>query len=192
MYIQLCRFFNLFLIRKNYFKLSKRPTFFALWPSTSLQRQLADIAREIKQHCIGKPVATHNLHLTLVFVGEVNQAIIPRLIDAAKSASPEAFILQLNRVGWFQNSKVAWIAPEQTPPELSSLANNLQQALRQTGFTFDEKPFVPHVTLLRKSGRLTEANLSHVIVWQVRGFALVQSHSEPDGVRYEVLYRFGE
>jgi RNA 2',3'-cyclic 3'-phosphodiesterase len=128
----------------------------------------------------------------LVFIGEVEKVNIPRLIDAAHAVRVESFSLPLDQVSAFRNSKVAWIGPMQTPPELTLLVNNLQNALWQAGFGFDNKPFVPHVTLLRKAGWLAQTTLGKRIIWPVKGFALVQSHSETGGVRYVILKRFVE
>jgi RNA 2',3'-cyclic 3'-phosphodiesterase len=164
--------------------------FFALWPDESLQRRLATIAQDLQPQCGGKPVAAHNIHFTLVFIGDADQSAIPRLIDAANSVKPEIFSLRLDQLGAFRNSKVAWVAPTQTPAQLTLLVNDLQHALWQAGFGFDKKPFVPHVTLLRKVGWLEPQAVDVSLEWNVKGFALVQSHSETGGVRYEVLQRF--
>ncbi len=157
-----------------------------------LQQRLAQIARRIQPDGGGKPIAAHNIHLTLVFIGSFNQADIPRLINAVESIKPESFSLNLDCIGAFRNSRVVWIAPSQTPLGLTLLVNNLQQALRQEGFGFDTKPFVPHVTLLRKARWLEPREIDEPINWQTQGFALMQSVSETDGVRYEVLRQFAE
>jgi RNA 2',3'-cyclic 3'-phosphodiesterase len=165
--------------------------FFALWPEKSLQQRLAKIAHDIQPQCGGKPIPAHNIHLTLVFVGETDQANIPRLIEAANTVRPEIFSLQLDQLGAFRNSKVAWAAPAQTPPQLILLVNDVQNALWQAGFGFDKKPFVPHVTLLRKVVWLELQALDVTLEWHVNGFALVQSISEAGGLRYKVLKHFG-
>jgi RNA 2',3'-cyclic 3'-phosphodiesterase len=146
----------------------------------------------LQPQCGGKLVLSDNIHLTLVFVGEVDQADIMRVIDAASTVNPEAFLLQLDQVGAFRDSKVVWLGPMLTPPPLSLLVNNLHNALSKAGFGFDNKPFVPHLTLLRKAGWLDRAMQYKSIAWPVKGYALVQSHSEPGGVRYEVLRRFAD
>jgi 2'-5' RNA ligase len=126
-----------------------------------------------------------------VFIGAVEQKAIAQLIDAAKTVRCEAFSLRLDRIGVFRNSKIAWLAPEKTPPELTALVNDLRHALRRAGFAFDNKPFVPHITLLRKAGLFAEITLNLAIDWRVNGFALVQSHSGKNGLQYEVINRFG-
>ncbi|MGB8599192.1 MAG: RNA 2',3'-cyclic phosphodiesterase [Burkholderiales bacterium] len=170
---------------------SSRRVFFALWPDKALQFRLAEIASSLQPQCGGKPVPAHNIHCTLVFIGETDQENIPRLIDAANSIRPESFSLQLSKVGAFRNSKVVWIAPVLIQPQLTLLVNDLQNALWQAGFRFDNKPFVPHITLMRKAGWLEQAALGEFIDWQVKGFALVQSQAETRGMQYEVLNRFG-
>jgi 2'-5' RNA ligase len=164
--------------------------FFALWPDELLQRRCADLALTLQLRCGGKLVPAHNIHLTLLFVGEVEKTKIAELIEAANSVRAKFFALQLDRVGAFRKSKAVWLAPAQASSECTLLVNNLQNVLWQAGFGFDSKPFVPHVTLLRKAGWLDESTLNEAIDWQVNGFALVRSLSEIEGVRYEVLKKF--
>lgn len=173
-------------------KLSEKNSrlFFALWPDTALQQHCYSVAHALHAQCGGNLVPPHNIHLTLVFIGNVEKARIPLLIDAVKGVRSEIFSLQLNQVGAFRESKVAWLAPAQAPPELALLVNNLRSALTHAGFSFDNKPYVPHLTLLRKTGGVDVAVLDRTIEWRVNGFALMQSHSEADGVRYEVLKEF--
>jgi RNA 2',3'-cyclic 3'-phosphodiesterase len=166
--------------------------FFALWPEEHLQQKISDIARTVQTECHGNLVAAQNIHLTLVFIGEVKQAAIAQLVEAAKTVELKSFSLRLNRLGYFSQSKAAFLAPEQTPPELSSLVNNLQNALRNAQFSFDSKPFVPHITLLRKAGMRAEATIEPRIDWEVSGYALVQSRSLKDGVQYAVISQFGD
>jgi RNA 2',3'-cyclic 3'-phosphodiesterase len=166
--------------------------FFALWPDETLQQRLAQTASRLSSIYDGKPVPAYNIHLTLVFIGQFDQAKIPVLIDAIGAFKPETFALRLNRVGAFRNTNVVWVAPAVMPPQLTLLVNNLRNALWQADFGFDNRPFVPHVTLLRKARWCEPADLQEPIDWEVQGFELVQSVSETDGVRYEVLKRFAE
>ncbi|MGB8855338.1 MAG: RNA 2',3'-cyclic phosphodiesterase, partial [Burkholderiales bacterium] len=166
--------------------------FFALWPSAELQQKFAETAQMLHLQYGGRLIPAVNIHLTLVFVGAVEKSRIPRLVEAANMVRVTPFQLRLDRIGSFHGNKIAWLAPTETPPELSRLVESLRTALRQSGFSFDEKPFVPHISLLRKSRSIGPGALNPPIEWAASGFALIESHSAADGVRYEVIKRFGE
>ena len=66
----------------------------------------------------------------------------------------------------------------------------LRANLEAAAIRFDPKPFVSHVTLVRKSEGLGGAPHWKPLVWEVRDFALVRSVPVDGGVRYEVMERF--
>ncbi|MDH5265059.1 MAG: RNA 2',3'-cyclic phosphodiesterase, partial [Betaproteobacteria bacterium] len=63
--------------------------FFALWPDAAARAALADLARATANRYGGRAVPAANLHLTLVFLGEVDPARIAALRRAVDGlASP--------------------------------------------------------------------------------------------------------
>jgi len=48
--------------------------FFALWPDDAVRAQLAHWSRELHAVCGGRPTRVENLHLTLAFLGGVEDA----------------------------------------------------------------------------------------------------------------------
>ena len=48
--------------------------FFAIWPDNAAQKQLAALAKQLQAEslCGGRKIKPENIHLTLVFVGEVD------------------------------------------------------------------------------------------------------------------------
>jgi 2'-5' RNA ligase len=51
--------------------------FFACWPDAALQEQLAQLGRQLQRQSGGKPSRRENLHLTLVFLGDVASSDLP-------------------------------------------------------------------------------------------------------------------
>jgi 2'-5' RNA ligase len=84
-----------------------------------------------------------------------------------------------------------YAAPHQTPPQLASLVDALEQRLDAHRFRFDRRAYQPHVTLLRDA-HWSDAPLPALppVCWQVADFALVQSVRRDGLADYRVLARF--
>jgi 2'-5' RNA ligase len=99
-------------------------------------------------------VDTSIIHLTLLFLGQVEEAKVEGLTDALRAAFArhEAMELRLSGGGTFpprRPARVAWIGL-QAPAELAALqADATAAAVAAIGFTPEERPFNPHVTLAR-------------------------------------------
>lgn len=74
---------------------------------------------------------------------------------------------------------------------LEKLALDLRDALTKAGVKFDAKPFVPHVSLLRKANRPQHFPALAPVCWPVEGFALLRSNPQADGTAYEVIGSWG-
>ena len=131
------------------------------------------------------------LHATLVFLGDVAVGRLEALQLAAQEVSAPAFSLVLDEAHYWGHNHIAFAAPGHVAPALLELVHKLEQSLLRHHFTFDERGFKAHVTLLRKA-RWSDAPLPlmPVVVWQVRDFVLVQSLGDEQGSRYKVLARF--
>lgn len=162
--------------------------FFALWPDNRVRARLAASATQpaLKR----RPVATHNYHLTLHFVGAADAALRRCLIDAAGGVVAPPFALQLGEWGYWQRPSVAWLAPVESPPALLRLVTALRAAAVACGLPAEARAYLPHVTLARRVLRRPAWPDSPVIHWPVSDFVLCQSVSEVGGVRYEVLQRW--
>ena len=172
---------------------AKHRLFFAVWPAPELQMRLSLIAQALQQELGGKATRTESIHLTLMFLGDVAASRLPEVAQIGERVRCEPFTLMLNRSGCWSHNRIAWVAPANTPPALSALASELQAQVRSLGFTIDERPHAPHITLVRKAGhaRRTEM-LEEVVAWPVDHFVLVRSQLDAQGSRYEVVGRWPE
>ena len=68
---------------------------------------------------------------------------------------------------------------------------DLRAALAAAGFAFDPKPFVSHVTLVRKAQPGFVMPALAPIRWQVTDFVLVRSVMRPAGSDYPIEARWG-
>lgn len=168
-----------------------RRLFFALWPDSAMQKQLAALAAAVYPAGSGKPVRTENLHATILFLGPVTEAQRLCVENAASQLRPGLFALTLDRVGYFRRPQVLWAGCRTLPAALVSLVTGLRTGCAPCGMTVDDRPFELHVTLVRHvradPGRPPVIPVS----WEVRRFVLVESVSDAQGVHYQPL-RFWE
>ncbi|MDM5058625.1 RNA 2',3'-cyclic phosphodiesterase [Aeromonas rivipollensis] len=135
----------------------------------------------------GLPVPERNLHLTLAFLGEADEATQARLIATAAQQRCPPFSVHLDQTGWFQRARAAWVGPSEWPNELNVLARALRRHGEKLGLGNGEQGYRPHVTLSRKAGEAPEALPAPDLVLQADSFCLYQSVSTPQGVSYEPI-----
>ncbi|MEK7207600.1 MAG: RNA 2',3'-cyclic phosphodiesterase [Pseudomonadota bacterium] len=168
-----------------------RRLFFALWPGQSLQQQLYELAGQTLKANAGRRVAAENMHLTLAFLGAVTEPDQARYEAAASAVRGSAFTLTFDQLGCFRRAGILWVGPSQIPAELLALVRDLNQALQACGFTLESREYRAHLTLARDVRHCPDcASVLSALVWDVRHFALVQSHTGSHGATYEVLRRW--
>ena len=160
--------------------------FFALWPDDAVRAELARWSRELHALCGGRTTRPENLHVTLAFLGGVEEARVAEVERAAGEVAPKTVSLVLDQPGYWKQNRIAWAGASVVPPELEALVSELRGALAKSRIRFDAKSFVSHVTLLRDAREPKGIPALDPILWKVDGFALVQSVTLPGGSRYEV------
>ena len=163
-----------------------RRLFFALWPDKRTRARLAHQAG-LLQIDTGRRTPPENLHITLVFLGNVQEQDIPGLVDAAGRLRISRFPLQISRFGWWKRAKAAWLAPETTPVQLLELVGQLNRLSTSAGLPVDERDYSPHLTIARKVVRPVNAQQFEPITWDVRKFCLVESVTRQQGAKYRVM-----
>ncbi len=163
------------------------------------------VRRHLYLLCGGVPGARwteeRNFHLTVAFIGEVEEPMAEE-IDAALSAiAAPGFTLELKGVGQFDrggHTTVLWagVAPN---PALLHLQSKVQTALERLHAPVEHRKFTPHITLarLRRSadqGRalrfLSEQALFAGAPFPVNEFILFESIRGGDGPVYEPVRRY--
>lgn len=151
-----------------------RRVFFALWPDDRvrdalLRWQLHNLPHEARrQH-------RDDLHMTLSFLGNVEQQQLAGLFDLAAELPASAFSLVLDQIGYWRAPQVLWAGPSSAPGALIELQDRLTQALLKLGFSADDRPYRPHVTLARRVRSEASAGPLLPVTWQVQELALLES-----------------
>lgn len=172
-------------------KETSRRLFFALWPDAARRSAIAAWQPPLRELCGGSAMQPETLHATLVFLGAVAEQRMESLLLAAQETVARRFELQLTTAHYWGHNHIVYAAPEATPPALAELVRELERNLRRHRFPFEDRPYKPHVTLLRHA-RWSDEPLPPMpaVCWPVGGFALVQSLGDAQGPHYEVLARF--
>ena len=160
--------------------------FFALWPDDEVRAQLARWSRELHAAGGGRPTRPENLHVTLAFLGGVEEARVVEIERVAGEVAPHAAALVLDQRGYWKHNRIAWAGASVVPPGLERMVSELRGALAKSQIPFDAKAFVAHATLLRDAREPEALPAPAPIEWRLHGFALVQSVTLPRGSRYQI------
>ena len=159
--------------------------FFALWPDDAAAARLAEAAHALALLTGGKPVPLAKIHLTLAFLGDLEEARLGPALDCAKGLDREGFEVVLDQWGAFRGARVAWAGCRETPAGLARLQADLASRLRDAGFLLEDRLYTPHVTLARKVTRPIGRRDAQPVGWTAREVALVRSQLGKGG--YETL-----
>jgi 2'-5' RNA ligase len=139
-------------------------------------------------------LSDEQLHLTLRFVGGVDQPVANDLADALTSIHSNGFQIRINGVGRFErrSSGALWAGVE-PKGELAALAAKVERACQSAGLDPEHRAFHPHITLARWKGRRTrEVELFlerhatlHTDPFDVQCFILFESRLSRHGAHYE-------
>lgn len=133
-------------------------------------------------------VAANRIHLTLAFLGDVSVTRIDELNAVGDALQAARFELELTRTGIWKRSAVGWIAPEDLPEAFEKLVEALRHHLVAAGFCVEQRPFRPHVTLLRNvRSELKAGQAEPSYRWMVDSFCLVRSQTCQTGPVYTAL-----
>jgi 2'-5' RNA ligase len=123
-----------------------------------------------------KWVETHNLHLTVKFLGDVQDEQLADVIRAVQGAAAkvEPFELEVHGAGAFPNAgrpRTIWLGARDGSEAMADLAAAIEKALKPLGFSPEHRRFQPHLTI----GRVREVRrglkeLSERL-WQFADFA---------------------
>lgn len=141
-------------------------------------------------------VAARNLHLTLRFIGEVDEAAAQEIHEVLEGLTAPAFSLNLDGFGTFGGRKAHTLWARVSRPEpLERLQGKIDAAAVRAGLPPEPRKFAPHVTLARLEGSpvarvqdfIARNSPFHAGPWPVDAFILFRSHLSRGGAEYEAV-----
>jgi RNA 2',3'-cyclic 3'-phosphodiesterase len=118
-----------------------------------------------------------------VFSGE----LLGVLGSLAATIEGEPFTLAVDRVDYWRHNRIVWAGVKECPDVLTALVKRLERALAGVGFQLNNRPYVPHITLLRDAHRAPAQSRLAPFAWPVSEFALIESVQLEHSHLYEVL-----
>lgn len=120
----------------------------------TLQQRLARQLRERKLDEALRWTPVANLHLTLRFLGEIDEAQKEQLAAhlAAVAARHHVFDVSVGELGCFPNChrpSVVWCGLQGSEGALGALQGEVEAAAQAAGLPAEEKRFTPHLTIAR-------------------------------------------
>ena len=164
-----------------------RRLFYALWPDDIFRLKLVNHALELARESQGRAVRGDTLHLTLVFVGNVENARVEKLAECADRVAARPFDLGIDTAGYFAKARAGWLGCSKVPQALVELQAALQAEVSRSGFSIDTRAFKPHITMVRDGAHEIKQRTIPRIPWVVKSFSLLDSTQTATGTSYSVV-----
>ncbi|HDZ49980.1 MAG TPA: RNA 2',3'-cyclic phosphodiesterase [Candidatus Aerophobetes bacterium] len=175
--------------------------------------ELPESVRERLGQLQGKLKGTENrirwvdpslIHLTMKFLGEVEEKNLEKVIQIARNAAGRfsVFKMKIGRMGVFpsfSSPRVIWVGIEEGKDKLETLAAELEEKLGQEGFSRSSRKWTSHLTLARVKVLKAREGLKALLLQyckevegievKVESLSVIKSELTPQGAIYSILER---
>jgi len=145
-------------------------------------------------------------HVTLAFLGDVDETRVPAVEDTLRDAVGEAGVAPFEAtvvgLGVFPSEDyvtVVWVGFDDGREELTALHRAVRPALEGLGFEFEDRAFTPHVTVARVDHGGGKAEIQRLLAernptvgtFRASEVCLTESVLGGDGPTYETVAAVG-
>jgi 2'-5' RNA ligase len=168
-----------------------------------LTRQIAHLGRAVPGVRWVDPAS---LHLTLAFLGELDDEALAAAMTATEEAAvaDAPFTLRTGKLGTFGPAfapRVIWLGVEGETKRLLAVQEDLVQRLEAADFPREERLFSPHLTLARLKAPLAPEALARLqtllrepqrghVTWHVDALSVMKSELRRSGAQYTRLQAY--
>lgn len=177
-------------------------TFIAVLLGEKMHKEVLRVSELLKGRVIGaKWVEPQNIHITLRFLGDVDERDMGKVLDIARDVAKvsKPIGISLGRIGAFpteRRARVLWIGLSSGGDELGLLSGRLNRELLKGGFGAPDRDFSPHITIARLrrptdiSGAISGIDVEEVdsVVDEI---IVMRSDLKSTGPVYSPIGRFG-
>jgi len=130
---------------------------YRLFIAIDLPKPVKNRLEVLQKHIDGvKWIELQQMHLTIRFLGNVDEELYQKLLSNLKKIRSPSFVYSIKGVGVFPNihrPKVLWAGVE-ADDRLSILYQKIEEVVISSGFDPQERDYKPHITLGRVKRRL--------------------------------------
>jgi len=141
--------------------------------------------------------AKEKIHLTLKFIGDVKDELLPGISDEINFVKNySSFNCKISKFGFFfrdNDAKILWCNLE-TDESINDLVSELNKRMDKFNIEVDKRKFKGHLTLLRIKSKVEEKFIDGFnefsfdpIQFRANEIALIRSYLKPGGSEYKVL-----
>ena len=179
-------------------------TFIALGISNDIRNQITNIQKHLMNKGAElKWIKNENIHLTLRFLGEIDDKYHDKIFEAMNKVAEDArsVNLSLTGLGMFPDENhptVIWVGIGGDVEELRQMSEKCDYYLDDGGFEIKKRHFRPHITIGRikkltnKKLFISEINdmqIDHTS-FKIDKLNIVKSDLKPTGAEYTNLHTF--
>lgn len=164
--------------------MSDKKVFFALWPDNRQRDRLRDIINSVARNVEGKAIDRRNWHITVAFVGLVDESLVPELLEKASEIEVQPFRLGFDRLEYWPRPKLACLTAPTVPEGLQALVSSLHTVLMEVGLVPEERTYRPHITVSRAARPFQTERLTQRATSDWSEFELMESIPGPGGPSY--------
>jgi len=186
-------------------RMSQIRSFIAIELPPQIKAEIEEIQNKLKAS--GSDVRwtrPEGIHLTLKFLGSVEQERIPEILNIIERCSTgnNSFVLEVCSLGAFpneRNPKVVWVGTKDDSGNLGKLQKTLEKGLSNIGFKEEKRAFSPHLTLGRVKSPKKKRELAQKLedyrqcecgTFEAKEVCLLKSELKPGGAVYTILRTF--
>ena len=170
--------------------------FIAVEPSAEIRNAVSAAGQALRGAGRLSFVSLNLMHITLKFLGEVSESQIPKITGALDALSASAYQLNVSGISTFGRPPRVIKAEVHDGGATASLAADVELRLAMLGFSREEKPFSPHITIARvkeyspalqpKIAAIKERDFG---TCEIAAVLLKKSVLTPSGPIYSTLHR---
>lgn len=179
-------------------------TFIAIELPQEIKDSLAQLQTELKStNADVKWVAPQNIHLTLKFLGGIDDKQLEKIIHIIDDVSKEKdkFQITVSSLGAFpeiDSPRVIWIGIDSGDKQVKEITKELEEKIEKIGIPKEDRPFSSHITIGRTRSSLNRQELVRYLKnkadlggkkldFYVTKITLFKSTLTPKGPIYETL-----
>lgn len=178
--------------------------FIACETAQAVRERFAEFSTAIRKACPqAKLVQPENMHLTLVFIGNIPDEKAPQVCNIMDETATlfEPFCCDVQGTGFFgptRSPKVVWAGLQNETKTLSQLHDALADRLRLLGLSIETRPYIPHFTFARLKPDCNASELLRLLDveknksfgrMEINSIILMRSELQSGGLVYTKLHQ---